>query len=85
MIRKCKVIYYNKFLKIIVFDFDGKQIQTTSYLDNDSNFIYAKFQNGKYEIVNKREYDKSIQENKKKEKKQNINSETKAENNNGEL
>lgn len=68
MIKECKVLSYNKFLNILVFEYDSKQIQTTVHLDSESNTVFVEYKNDKYRIVSKDEYDKSIQENKKKEK-----------------
>lgn len=68
MIRECNVLSYNKFLNILVFDYDGEQIQTTTILDDINKTVFVEYKGGKYKIVSKDEYNKSIQENKKKEK-----------------
>lgn len=82
MIKECKVISYNKFLNILVFDYDGKQIQTTAVLDSECKTVFVKYQNNKYEIVSKNEYEKYIRNsNKKKE----IDFKTKTELDNSEL
>ncbi len=60
MIKECKVLSYNKFLNILVFDYDGKPIQTTVVIDTDSKTVFVKYKDGKYEIVSKNEYEKSI-------------------------
>lgn len=68
MIKECKVLSYNKFLNILVFDFNGKQIQTTAKLDTECKTVFVKYKDGKYEIVSKDEYEKSIRSfNKKKD------------------
>ena len=86
MIKECKVLSYNKYLNILVFDFDGKQIQTTAKLDTECKTVFVKYKDGKYEIVSKSEYEKSIRSfNKKKEKEIEINSEENAEVDNSEL
>lgn len=86
MIKECKVLSYNKFLNILVFDFNGKQIQTTAKLDTECKTVFVKYKDGKYEIVSKNEYEKSIRNyNKKKEKEIEINSEENAETDNSEL
>ena len=86
MIKECKVLSYNKYLNILVFDFDGKQIQTTAKLDTECKTVFVKYKDGKYEIVSKSEYEKSIRNyNKKKEKEIEINSEENAEIDNSEL
>ena len=87
MIKECKVLSYNKFLHILVFDYDGKQIQTTAILDTECKTVFVKkYEDGKYEIVSKNEYEKSIRNyNKKKEKEIEINSEENAEIDNSEL
>ena len=86
MIKECKVLSYNKFLNILVFDFNGKQIQTTAKLDTECKTVFVKYKDGKYEIVSKDEYEKSIRNyNKKKEKEIEINSEENAEIDNSEL
>lgn len=82
MIKECKILSYNKFLNILVFDYDGKPIQTTANLDTDCKTIFVKYQNNKYEIVSKNEYEKYIRSlNKKKE----IDSIKKVETDNSEL
>lgn len=67
MIKECKVLSYNKFLNILVFDYDGTQIQTTFVLDNEAKTVFVKYKNGKYEIVNKDDYDKYNRESRKKD------------------
>lgn len=66
MIKKCKILSYNNFLNILVFDYDGKQIQTTAFLDSNCKFVFIKYENNKYEIVSKNEYDNYMNETKKK-------------------
>ena len=86
MIKECKVLSYNKYLNILVFDFNGKQIQTTAKLDTECKTVFVKYKDGKDEIVSKSEYEKSIRNyNKKKEKEIEINSEENAEIDNSEL
>jgi hypothetical protein len=86
MIKECKVLSYNKYLNILVFDFNGKQIQTTAKLDTECKTVFVKYKDGKYEIVSKSEYERSIRSfNKKKEKEIEINSEENAEIDNSEL
>ena len=71
MIKECKVLSYNKFLHILVFDYDGKQIQTTAILDTECRTVFVKkYEDGKYEIVSKNEYEKSIRNSKKKKDKE---------------
>lgn len=67
MIKECKVISYNKFLNILVFDYEGTRIQTTSVLNNETRTVFVKYKNGKYEIVNKDDYDKYNRESRKKD------------------
>lgn len=70
MIKECKVLSYNKFLHILVFDYDGKQIQTTAILDTECKTVFVKkYEDGKYEIVSKSEYEKPIRNLKKKKDK----------------
>lgn len=86
MIKECKVLSYNKFLNILVFDYSGKQIQTTAKLDTECKTVFVKYKDGKYEVVSKYEYEKSIRNvNKKREKEIEINSDKKAEMDNSEL
>lgn len=58
MVKECKVLSYNKFLNILVFEYDGNKIQTTATLDENAKNIFIKYENGKYEIVSKNDYDK---------------------------
>lgn len=68
MIKECKILFYNKFLNILVFDYDGKPIQTTTIVDDDRKTVFVKYKDGKYTIVSKDEYEKSIRNlNKKKD------------------
>lgn len=86
MIKECKVLSYNKFLNILVFDYSGKQVQTTAKLDTECKTVFVKYKDGKYEVVSKYEYEKSIRNvNKKREKEIEINSDKKAEIDNSEL
>lgn len=66
MIKECKVLSYNKFLNILVFDYDGKPIQTTIAIDADCKTVFVKYKGGKYEVVSKDEYEKSIHSTKNK-------------------
>ena len=66
MIKECKVLSYNRFLNILVFDFNGKQIQTTAKLDTECKTVFVKYKDGKYEVVSGDEYDKYIRNLKKK-------------------
>lgn len=60
MIKECKIISYNKPLHIIVFKFEEKLIQTTSDIADGTQTIYVNFNNGKYSICSKSDYEKSI-------------------------
>lgn len=84
MIKECKVLSYNKFLNILVFEYDGKPIQTTVNLDIDYDTVFVKYKDRKYEIVSKDEYEKSIR-NSNKKKEIEINSDKKTEIDNSEL
>lgn len=79
MIKECKVLSYNKFLNILVFEYGGKPIQTTVVIDADCKTVFVKYKDGKYEIVSKSEYEKSIRNFKNKKEisvKEEIKSET---------
>lgn len=67
MVKECKVLSYNKCLKILVFEYDGKPIQTTHHLDDECKLVYVKFKDNKYEIVSKNTYEKSKKIIKKKD------------------
>lgn len=56
MIKECKVLSYNKFLNILVFEYDGNKIQATVTLDENIKSVFVKYENGKYEIVSKNDY-----------------------------
>lgn len=62
MIKECKVLSYNKFLNILVFEYEGKQIQTTFVLDSEVKTVFVKYKDKKYEIVSRQEYEKYIRE-----------------------
>lgn len=53
MFKECKVLSYNKFMNILVFDYDGNKIQTTVVLDEKAKSVFVKYENGKYEIISK--------------------------------
>lgn len=59
MIQKCKVIYHNKFLNIIVFEFKNKDIQMTLDIPEGTKVVYIKYENGKYSTVSEQEYNNS--------------------------
>nr|DAZ51597.1 MAG TPA: hypothetical protein [Caudoviricetes sp.] len=59
MIQKCKVIYHNKFLNIIVFEFKNKDIQMTLDIPEGTKVVYIKYENGKYSAVSEQEYNNS--------------------------
>ena len=69
MFKECKVLSYNKFLNILVFDYDGKQIQTTVKLDDGCKTVYVKYEDGVCEFVDKEKYMKMVSKNKKKSEK----------------
>lgn len=58
MVKECKVLSYNKFMNILVFDYDGNKIQTTVVLDEKAKSVFVKYENGKYEIISKDIYEK---------------------------
>lgn len=61
MIKECKVLSYNKFLSILVFDFDGKEIQTTATINPECKTVFIKNnKDGRYEVVSKSDYEKYI-------------------------
>ena len=66
MIKECKVLSYNSFLKILVFQYNNKPVQTTATIDEGCKSVFVKYNNGKYEIVSKDEYQKSIENSIKK-------------------
>lgn len=67
MIQKCNITYHNKFLNIIVFKFNDKEIQMTLDIPDGTEVVYIKYENGKYSVVSKQEYTESL--NPKSEKK----------------
>lgn len=58
MVKECKVLSYNKFMNILVFDYDGNKIQTTVVLDEKAKSVFVKYENEKYEIISKDIYEK---------------------------
>ncbi len=80
MIKECKVLSYNKFLHILVIDYDGKPIQTTAVIDTDCKTVFVKFKDEVCEIVDRKEYEKYIRSlNKRKKNKSDTKSETDSE------
>lgn len=66
MIKECKILYYNSFLKILVFDYDGKHIQISGTVHPDQETVYIKYENDKYKISNKEEYNFFLRTTRKK-------------------
>lgn len=60
MIQKCKVVYHNKFLNIIVFEFGDKKIQMTLDIPEGTKVVYIKYENKKYIVASEQEYRKSV-------------------------
>lgn len=67
MIKECKILSYNKFLNILVFEYNGRSVQITATLEPDNMTVFVRYKLGKYEIVSKSEYEKYIRNSKKKE------------------
>ncbi len=67
MIKECKILSYNKFLNILVFEYNGRSVQITATLEPDHKTVFVRYKLGKYEIVSKSEYEKYIRNSKKKE------------------
>ena len=60
MIKECKVLSCNPFLNIIVIDFDGKTIQMTGKIDQETKTIFVKYEDGVATISSKEDYEKSL-------------------------
>lgn len=56
MIKECNVLFYNKFLNILVFEYEGKKIQITAEIDNTQKTVFVRYKNNKYEVVTKNDY-----------------------------
>lgn len=68
MIKECKVLEWNELVMVV--DFDGNKIQMSS-TKNKEKVVYVKYENRKYNIVSREEYDQSfIKEEKKAVKKE---------------
>lgn len=81
MVKECRVVSYNKFLQILVFNYDGREIQITAKLDEESKTVFVKYKDKKYELVSKSDYEKYIKGlNKKKDIKINTNKDVEIEN-----
>lgn len=59
MIKECKVLSYNKWLKIAVIECDGMKIQITCDIEPDTKKTYVKCEKGVYRVVSKEEYEKT--------------------------
>ena len=68
MIKECKVISYNKYQNILVFEHDGMTIQTTATLSEDDKVVYVNKENNKYNLVSKQDYNKQVANKKKIER-----------------
>lgn len=66
MIQKCEITYHNKFLNIIVFKFDNREIQMTLDIPIGTKVVYIKYENGKYSAVSEQKYKESIKPNSNK-------------------
>lgn len=60
MIQKCNVVYHNKFLNIVVFNFSGKEIQMTLDIPDGTKVVYIKYADNKYFAVSEKEYKDSL-------------------------
>jgi len=68
MIFKCKIISYNKYLQILVFEYEGKQIQVSIVIPENQEYVYVKYKDGKFEIKDKDEEGEIIPSNKNTKK-----------------
>ena len=83
MIKECKVLSYKKYLSILVFEFDGKEIQTTATINPECATVFIKNnKDGRYEVVSRNEHEKYINN---LSKKKNVKSDKKTEEENSEL
>lgn len=64
--KKCKIISYNQYREVVVFEYDGIKIQTHYHFDSVPEFIYVSYVNGKYEISLTRKNVVNPQKNKNK-------------------
>lgn len=86
MIKECNVISYNKFLHILVFEYEGKRIQITAEIDSGSKVVYVKHSDDQYTLVNIDDYRKyTANKNRKKKKEVETVSEINTETDNSEL
>ena len=60
MIKKCKVLFHNPHLRIILVDFDGIKIQLTGDIEVNTDMIYVKFEDGIADVVSEADYIKSL-------------------------
>jgi len=65
LIKKCKVVLANA--DVVVFEFEGKTVQTNNFSDIKSDFIFVKHDNKNYSITTEQEYEKSLIKKSKKE------------------
>lgn len=58
MIKECRVLSYNKYSKILVFEYEGKPIQITYSLPSGLKNVYVKHDKKNYIIVSKEMFEK---------------------------
>lgn len=66
VIKECKVLSYNQFRKVIVFDYDGKLIQANAEIENDCKIVFVENVGNKYRIVSEEYMKEQNRANKRK-------------------
>lgn len=60
MIKECKVLSCNPFLNSLVVDFDGLHIQMAGKIDDGTEIIFVKYEDGIATVSSKEDYEKSL-------------------------
>lgn len=65
MIKECKVILHNDLVSVVLFDKKEIQVPSNKLIGNTA---YVKFDNDKYTVVSKNEFEKFVKRNDRKSK-----------------
>jgi hypothetical protein len=71
MIKQCKILLKNK--DVIVFEYDGTEIQITNTSNYNEKIAYVNFVGGKYILCSKDDYEKEISKSNIKEIRKEVN------------
>lgn len=66
MIKECRVLSYNQFRNVIVFEYEGNPIQINAKINDVDKTIFVEYENKQYKIVSKNKMERQRSSRKKK-------------------